>query len=138
MAPAIIYEMKKDIRNHASGGSPSANWYILATDLKPHNITKNTPRELAVVIHRLRLGYKANWQMIQGVNLPCKYCEVETNLPLLHYLLECPNTINLRRNRTAIDLHDPGCNEVAAKLCREIVEEINDFSDLLLEIPPPR
>ena len=110
----------------------------MATDLKPHNITNNTPRELAVVIHRLRLGYKANWQIVDGVNRPCKHCQVETNLSLLRYRLECPNTINLRRNRTVIDLHDQGSNEVAAKLCRDIVEGIDDFSDLLLEYPPLR
>ena len=92
MAPAIRKIMGNDIKYHASQGSHSANWYLRATDLKPHNITKNTPRELAVVIHRLRLGYRANWQIIEGAQRPCKHCEEETDFPLLHYPLACPST----------------------------------------------
>ena len=60
MASTVRQNMIEDIRQIASQGSPAANWYLLATDLIPHRVTKNTHRNLAVTMHRLRLGYKAN------------------------------------------------------------------------------
>ena len=138
MAPAIKTNMNDEIKHHANQGSPSANWYIQATELIPHAITKNTPRELAVVIHRLRLGYKATWQIIEGINKPCNYCDENTDLPLLHYLLECPHTATLRGNRIYPNIHDPNSTISAAKLCKDITENINAHSNLLLDYPPPR
>ena len=138
MAPAIKTNMDDEIKHYANQGSASANWYIHATEFIPHAITKNTPRELAVVIHRLRLGYKATWQIIEGINKPCNYCDDNTELPLLHYLLECPHTATLRGNRILPNIHDPNSTVAAAKLCKDILENINTHSNLLLDSPPPR
>ena len=138
MAPAIRTKMCDEIKYHANMGSHSANWYIVATDLKPHNITKNTPRELAVAVHRLRLGYKANWELIDRQYYPCYHCEDETNYPLLHYLLECPLTAHLRGNRNLPYIHNPNSNIFAAKLCKEITEDYNAYSNTLKDFPPPR
>ena len=138
MAPAIKTNMNDEIKHHANQGSTSANWYIQATELIPHAITKNMPRQLAVVIHRLRLGYKATWQMIEGINNPCNYCDENTHLPLLHYLLECPHTATLRGNRIYPNIHDPNSTKAAAKLCKDILENINTHSNLLMYSPPPR
>ena len=53
----------------------------------PPAVDRYTPRELAVTIHRLRLGYKANWEIIPDVDRPCKHCGEDAPRPLLHYLL---------------------------------------------------
>ena len=137
-APAIKTNMQNEIKNHANLGSPSANWYIQATELIPHPVTKNTPRELAVIIHRLRLGYKATWQIVEGINKPCNYCNEEPESPLLHYLLDCPHTVTLRGNRILPNSQDPNSSLAAAKLCKDIIEDINTHQNLLLDSPPPR
>ena len=95
-------------------------------------------RKLAVIIHRLRLGYKATWQLIEDVVKPCEYCDDNPDSPLLHYLLECPQTATLRDNRVLPDMHDPNSHPAAAKLCRELVEEIENYGRFLLDFPPPR
>ena len=138
MAPAIKTSMQNEIKNHANQGSPSANWYIKATELIPHPVTKNMPRKMAVIIHRLRLGYKASWQMAVGINRPCNYCDEEPESPLLHYLLDCPHTASLRGNRTLPNSQDPNSSLAAAKLCKDIIEDINTHRNLILDSPPPR
>ena len=115
MAPAIKTSMQKEIKNYAIQGSPSANWYIQATELIPHPVTKNTPRKMAVIIHRLRLGYKATWQMLEGINRPCNYCDEEPESPLLHYLLDCLHTVTLRGNRIP-NSQNPNSSSAAANL----------------------
>ena len=138
IAPTVRHNMIEDIRQHASQGSPSANWYLLATDLIPHGITKNTHRNLAVTMHRLRLGYKANWQIISRTQRPCNHCEENTEHPLLHYLLECPHTANFRGNRHLLRIDHPTSTAEAAKLCKTIIDDINIHDSTLLEFPPPR
>ena len=138
LAPRVRKIMQDDIKSHVIQGSPSANWYLDATELVPPPITKDMPRELAVIIHRLRMGYKANWQVVNNVNRPCKYCDDLPDSPLLHYLLECPHTAILRGNITLPGIQDPNSSHAAAKLCKEIVENIDTHSALLLDSPPPR
>ena len=40
----------------------------MTSDLQPPPIDKYSPRSLAVIIHRLRLGYKANWEIVEGTD----------------------------------------------------------------------
>ena len=135
LAPTIKNIMKEEIKTQARLGSPSSNWYLQATDLVPHPVTKGTPRQLAVIIHRLRLGYKATWQMIEGVARPCNYCEDTPDAPLMHYLLECPQTASLRDNRgNPLPLN----NDTAAKIAKNIIEYIETYQDFLIRMPPPR
>ena len=138
LAPAINNIMQEEIKTQARLGSPSCNWYLQATELDPHPVTKETSRKLAVIIHRLRLGYKATWQLIEGVIKPCNFCEDSPETPLLHYLLECPQTAPLRRGRNVPNPQDPESTEAAAKIVKTIIEEINYYKDLLIEMPPPR
>ena len=95
-------------------------------------------RKLAVIIHRLRLGYKATWQLIEGVARPCNHCDETPDAPLLHYLLECPQTVSLRGNRDVPNLQDPECIPAAARLVLNIIENIENHSGLLTDLPPPR
>ena len=134
MAPAIKKIMQEEVKNQAQQGSSSASWYLLSTELIPHPITKHTSRKLAVILHRLRLGYKATWQLIDAALQPCNYCDVTPDQPLLHYLLECPQTAQLRAGR---NVQNPDDVEEAAKTVKNIIEDTR-LHDLLLEMPPPR
>ncbi|XP_064110237.1 uncharacterized protein LOC135218022 [Macrobrachium nipponense] len=80
------------VRRAVFGGSNTAKWYVDTTSLQPHDIPKDMSRALAVIIHRLRLGYQCTWQKIVGDPRPCKYCERIPEEPLEHYLLDCPET----------------------------------------------
>ncbi|XP_068223538.1 uncharacterized protein [Palaemon carinicauda] len=94
--------VKSEVLEAARWGSMSARWYTNVTGMDPHDITRNTGRGLATVIHRLRLGYLCNWQVIGDEERPCKYCEDLTGEdPLEHYLLTCPSTTILRQSITS-------------------------------------
>jgi len=77
-------------------GSFSASWYKTVTNYQRVNITNTMPREQVVIIHRLRLGYKCNWEIAERVLRECSYCQQETTEPLLHYLLSCKVIEHLR------------------------------------------
>ena len=126
--------MQEEVKAQARQGSPSATWYLQSTELIPHPVIKQTPRKLAVILHRLRLGYKATWQLIEAAFQPCCYCDDTPEQPLLHYLLECPQTAQLRTNRI---IQNPDSFEEAANLVKHIIED-SQFHDLLMEMPPPR
>ncbi|XP_076064444.1 uncharacterized protein LOC143038790 [Oratosquilla oratoria] len=84
-------------RRSINSASASAKWYERATKLCPHPATKIANRGLSVIIHRLRLGYKCCWEIIERQERECDHCGMNTSEPLLHYLLECAHTIALRR-----------------------------------------
>ena len=138
LLPTIKKIMHDEIKAQASSGSPSSNWYLQATELLPHPVTRGISRKLAVIIHRLRLGYKASWQTIDVAARPCNYCDESPESPLLHYLLECPQTADLRNNRPAPNMQDPESIIIAAKLVKNIIDNIEIYEDLLTEMPPPR
>ena len=126
--------MQEEVKEQARQGSPSAAWYLQATELIPHPVTKHTPRKLAVILHRLRLGYKATWQLIDEAQQPCNYCDDTPDHPLLHYILECPQTAHLRTNR---NIQDPANIAQAASIVRDLIEDAQ-YHDHLMEAPPPR
>ena len=128
--------LTQDIHFWASQGSPSATWYKMMTELTPPPINKHTPRQLAVIIHRLRLGYKANWEIIEGIIRPCEHCQHDTEHPLRHYLLECPETTVIRANHAIVqDIASQEALQAATKVAREASLDHHRF---LLERPPPR
>ena len=137
--PITRHSISEDVKDRAQQGSHSARWYIKATDLLPHPVVRNTPRWLAVTAHRLRLGYKANWEIVENVIRPCAHCNLDTDIPLLHYLLECTETSNLR-DETDIpeNLHSQEAFDAAAKITKHIVENLQNYTDTLNTLPPPR
>ena len=116
--------------------SRSALWYKAVTDLAPNLITRDTPRKLATIIARLRLGYKCCWEIINPVDRECNHCNNNTNDPLNHYLLDCSVTADFRSNlkiEQAMTRTDR-----AIQVTRNILTRIDRFSDLLTTFPPPR
>ena len=49
-------KMIQDVHHWAENNSYSARWYRMACNLETPPISKHTPRKLAVIIHKLRLG----------------------------------------------------------------------------------
>lgn len=76
--------------------SPLAKWYKEVTQYSAPPILRNTPRSHAVIIHRMRLGYRCSWEIAERNPRECKYCEVGTSEPLLQYLLQCPQIQDIR------------------------------------------
>ena len=123
--------------------SRSAEWYRHATGMQPPPITPDTPRAVAVIIHRLRLGYPC-WEEIQGDIRTCEYCNnIAADDALVHYLLQCPATDRLRhlvgrrRAAAAAAAADGDSRREAAALVRGMLE----CPDALLfasSYPPPK
>lgn len=119
--------------------SRSATWYKKVTELIPPAIDKHTPRELAVIIHRLRLGYRANWEIITNINRPCNHCEEETDSPLMHYLLQCTHTSTFRNNIIIPnDIYSAEATEIATKIAKDITQNNHTYANILVQYPPPR
>ena len=93
---------------------------------------------MAVIIHRLRLGYKACWQIVERVARECNYCDRSPDEPLVHYLLECPETISLRTNINIPNVQGPDSYITAARVAKNIIEDLDTHGDLIIEKPPPR
>ena len=139
MEPITKNSITEDVKSRAQQGSQSALWYTKATNLLPHPVIRGTPRWFAVTIHRLRLGYKANWEVIGNNIRPCAHCNLDTDTTLLHYLLECTETSDLH-NEIDIpgNLHGQQAKDAATKLVKHIVENIQNYTDILNTLPPPR
>ena len=131
-------ELQKHHKLWVERGAGSAKWYKAATDLLPYPITSTITRRLAVIIHRLRLGYRCTWQINEPLERPCDYCSALSNTPLLHYLLECPETSSLRQGITPTNCQHPNAIHIATKLVRNIVENVEVHTTLLCSTPPPR
>ena len=130
--------IEKEVTHWANNNSRSAQWYTKATKFEPPPIYRDTPRHLAVTIHRLRLGYKANWEIDEPIIRPCEHCQTQTEYPLLHYLLQCPNTQSLRPHMQALDPANPEANRIAAGQVKDIMDNIETHIQTLTDFPPPR
>ena len=126
--------------------SPSNQWHVVATLQKVQTWPKRIPRRAQVAIHRLRLGYPANWEeksMNKGPNMArmCKHCSKKTAVALIHYLLECPKTKGLRLMEEAEE--DPE-NDVETRFTaagivhRACTMHLDLLIRTVLEYPPPR
>ncbi|XP_068236930.1 uncharacterized protein [Palaemon carinicauda] len=90
--PQLKENLIKELHKWIGNDSPSSTWYKWDTELEPPPIDRYTLREQAVCIHRLRLGYKANWEILDNNQRPCEHCDVIPQQTLLHYLLEYRET----------------------------------------------
>ena len=131
-----INENVAEIRRRIFEGSHTSIWYTKVTNMLRHHITKHTPRELGVIIHRIRLGYKCTWEKIEGREEPvlreCKYCEEESEDQLQHYLIHCPITQELRETLGLGEERDKH------KVATQIWKNQEAISAFLRSYPPPR
>ena len=131
--------LAEDINSWINKNSPTALWYKIATQFIPAPIQKITPRATAVTMHRLRLGYKACWEIVENTIKDCEHCHTETDTPLLHYLLQCPETNTIRGNiQTPDDLTTRESLLLGANLVKDIIENYETFDQAIKRLPPPR
>ena len=102
---------------------------------EPSPYRKIDDKKLANDHYRLRLGYRCTWEIVNQEERECNYCEQVTEEPLLHYLLECEATDDIR-----IKIRKPPHNatEKAKEIVYSIIEKIEETKTMLLECPPPR
>ena len=117
--------------------SPSMKWYHQVTNFEPLAPDKHQNRATTVAIHRLRLGYRS-WADIQpeGDGTICKHCNTLTDEPLLHYVLRCPATVQLRLNQP--DVRPAGRREEAADIVKQSCKDPQILQAVLKRFPPPR
>ena len=117
--------------------SPSMRWYQTATGLQPLIPSRRRTRAVAVATQRLRLGYRTLAEIQPGRGtLTCQYCNTRAEEPLIHYLLSCPSTAQLRTQLT--EDNPEGRTVRAAALVRRACEDPTALEDLLRRTPPPR
>ena len=136
------YEKKSQIENHqmwTDNNARSVTWYQQATHMNPHPIVNSTTRNLLTIIHRLRLGYRCTWEIVNQEEMECNYCEQVTEEPLLHYLLKCEATDDLRRTvrKWPHDANMPDATEKATEMVFSNIEKIEETKAMLLECSLP-
>ena len=137
--PTLQKTLRENHQRWVNNHSPSANWYQYVTELQPSPISKYTPRKLAVIIARLRLGYKCCWEITAPQERECSHCDHNTNFPLLHYLLECPTTSPLRVGLgNPVGIHHPQAIPKAKAVVQQALCNLDTYEGLLLSHPPPR
>ncbi|XP_069992289.1 uncharacterized protein [Penaeus vannamei] len=119
-------------------GSPSALWYKLVTDYNPPFATA-TSRQSAAIFHRLRMGYRCNWEIYLRTTKACQHCDTVTNEPLLHYILDCTHIRHLRSpTYISSDRRDHSENLRLAACCLWEMFETPDALTTFTANPPPR
>ncbi|KAK3893006.1 hypothetical protein Pcinc_003185 [Petrolisthes cinctipes] len=120
--------------------SYSADWYCKATHYPlqlPHTVKKET----GINLHHLRLGYRCMTEIKTRNEMTCEHCQETTREPLLHYLLKCPVTTDLRHltgTRQDIDPLDEEAIIAAIEIIREATDSHTEILIQIIESHPPQ
>lgn len=126
-------------RTHAVEGSRSCQWFRGVTDGERLLLPRDTPRSLRVHLHRLRLGYVCNWRVRHQAVRPCDHCGIRQEEPLLHWVLHCPKTEDLRLQTCHADLRDLEARDAAVRTLRAVFSNRMDILIATIsQYPPPR
>nr|XP_053636733.1 uncharacterized protein LOC128691837 [Cherax quadricarinatus] len=121
------------------GTSRSRIWYDRATRGEPPPSMRRLDRKLQVGVHRLRLGYPTARRLIDRVREErCCHCNQMVPGPLVHYLLDCPATVPLRRRHFPMAPGDPNREDTAARLVYLATQDLGTLIPILAAHPPPR
>ncbi|MEL7522413.1 MAG: ribonuclease H family protein, partial [Cyanobacteria bacterium J06553_1] len=126
-------------QRRAQDSFQSAAWYSKLSGGTPLKTSRQCGRRNAVLLHRLRLGYRTYHERVQPeVPRQCEHCGFMASLPLQHYLLECPSTNRLRMTVAGLTTGSP--EDKAANIVRNICESQHPepLFDILHRYPPPR
>ena len=121
-------------------GTESSTWYKNTTKYKTPELLPTIPRETAVLYHRLRLGYRCNWEIEHKIERECSHCNTNTQEPLIHYLLECEATQTLRDmlDIPNVDPAEPEARAIASGMASSITDDIERFLPTIETSLPPR
>ena len=132
---SLAHHQQREARNSFR----SAAWYHKLSGGTPLKTSRQCGRRNAVLLHRLRLGYRT-WHEREHPEEPrqCEHCGLMVSLPLQHYLLECPSTNGLRLTVAGLTTGPP--EDKAANIVRNICESQHPepLFDILHRYPPPR
>lgn len=130
-------KIKEEHEEEVRAGSASAAWYATTTKYLPPDIPRHTPSHTRKHLHRLRLGYPTLQQIKPELpREPCSYCDETSATPLLHYLLDCPATTDLRTGGPYPQAEHPLAASTAARLIASTAD--NTLLHLVSSHPPPR
>ena len=114
--------------------SRSVPWRILA--IPDTKMPRNLTRKQRVCLNRVRLGYRANWEIGRECLMPCIYCKTPTGNILAHYVLECANTHALFG--TYYDIDNSDYMDIAAQRIRKALTVPTSLIQQLEKYPVPR
>ena len=127
---------RDELDEQIEAGSPSANWFARATGLLPPDLPKTTPSHARISLHRLRLGFHCKDELLPGnAPLQCQHCATPSPTPLIHYVLDCPATREIRVNHPTPQPHVPR-HLAAADIIRMTPDA--HLLKLCIAAPPPR
>lgn len=105
----------------------------MATGREPLLLPPRTPSRVATAVIRLRLGHLCATQIYRRAPEPCPHCLVEEEDPLLHYLLRCPATQDLRPRYLLLQ------EDEAAQAAQIVAAApVPSLITMCLRYPPPR
>lgn len=117
--------------------STSMAWYAAATAFEQLDPTFMKIRRQSVALHRIRLGYKCYAEIFpERGQWSCNHCRQTSEHPLLHYLLNCRATAELRELSTSEDTTQE--DEKAAAVVKKIMDEPERWLSVIKNTPPPR
>ena len=135
VARRSVWAKQSTLLRDLTDTSRSMAWYSTATALAPVNPNLRKSRKVEVATHRLRLGFRSADEIFQDRDVePSSHCTTPSPVPLLHYLLHCPRTADLRARPP------PPGNELwrAAMVVRRACEVPDVLAPILRDAPPPR
>ncbi|KAK8376755.1 hypothetical protein O3P69_009996 [Scylla paramamosain] len=129
----------------AKEAATKENIDITATAPYPHqkqhqetHLNKHETRTCRRGNKRIRMGYPSPGKIITNEIIPpCNHCNKDTDIPLLHYILECPAKSSLLQNTGGT----PGAGSAAAReAAAKIIFETStaDLLKVVVETPPPK
>lgn len=123
------------------GDSRSLCWYVRATHRAPPPSIRTQSRELRVHIHRLPLGYPTTARIVERAREElCAHCDRMVPKPLVHYLLDCPATMPLRRRHFPMTPVGQAREDKAAHLVYLTVRDLETLLPVIARhlLPPPK
>ncbi|KAK7086940.1 hypothetical protein SK128_000440 [Halocaridina rubra] len=111
-------------------GSASTSWYKAVTSLLHINLSSILHKNTAVNTHRLRLGYKCTWEIIDNIIKECTFCHETTPRRLLPYFLECESFTEVRQMIGA--LTTPSHHPVAPQSMVDMLNELYTCFDAII------
>ncbi len=131
---AALQATHNAIQQAVINNSQTARWYAIASiSLRTDQAAARPaphPNTVAAVT-RLRLGFPCYSTLKDTESEPCKHCLDTPTDPLLHYLLECPATTDLRTST-----HSQHTRDAAAAIVADCPLPV--LYRVCTQYPPPR
>lgn len=92
-------------------GSPSAKWFITVTDCESITIPHSIPSKEAVIIRRLRLGYRCSWEVEERLPGECIHCQAVVSQPIISWTVQLSMTPDQKNSLALMALNQNSANQ---------------------------